>query len=101
MRKVTDKQVEGLLDEVTKLTSVIQRKLLDGESTAEPRARRAKIEAQVARLREAAADAKSDASRAFVIQVAESAEEIARTALKFVDDRVLRLKPPKKPGDKK
>ena len=103
MGKITEveAQINELLDEVTKLTFVIKRKVIDGESTVEPRARKAKIEAQAGKLREAADHAKSKAERAFALEVAESAEEIARVAVKFVEDMILRLKPPSKPGSAK
>jgi hypothetical protein len=97
----TEAQINALLDEVTKLTSVIQRKVLDGESAAEPRERQIKIERHVAKLRDAAASAKSKAGRAFARQVADSSEQIAHRALKFVEDKILRLQLPKKPGDEK
>jgi hypothetical protein len=98
MRKTTEieAQINALLDEVTRLTFIIRRKVIDGESASEPRARRLKIESQVAELRGVAASAESKAERVLALAVAESAEEIARAALQFVEDKLLLLKPPKK-----
>jgi hypothetical protein len=96
-----NEQVGTLLGDLEALQGIARRKLLDGESTAECRARKAEIERQIERLRAAGAAAGSESERARVGQIAKMADMLVQQAVRVIEDLLLELQPPQHPGEPK